>query len=116
LQDANNETFCKELISSIYNSKDAQSSFSGALKNTLDLLSEMNSRDVHFVLEVVQNAADNKYSPLVQPTLVIELHKSNVTIKCNEVGFVEENVRAICSVGESHKKQRIGFIGKKGIG
>jgi hypothetical protein len=116
VEDADNENFCENLINTIYHSEDVQASFSGSFKNAVDLLSQMNSRDVHFVLEVIQNAADNEYPPSVQPTLIIELNKNDVTVKCNEVGFVEKNVRAICSVGKSHKKKTIGFIGHKGIG
>jgi hypothetical protein len=41
-------------------------------------------------------------------------------VKCNEVGFREDNVRAICNVNKSTKKERKqvedGCIGEKGIG
>ncbi len=113
--DADNEFFCHNLIEEIFRSEDVQASFKGSFHNAVKLLSKINSRDVHFVLEVIQNAADNDYNDNVQPTLIIELNKKEVIVKSNEVGFVEKNVRAICSVGKSHKKT-IGFIGHKGIG
>jgi hypothetical protein len=40
-------------------------------------------------------------------------------IDCNEAGFTKENVKAICSIGQSTKKaidRQKGFIGEKGIG
>lgn len=41
-------------------------------------------------------------------------------MKCNEVGFTEENVRAICKINDSTKKANKGVddgcIGEKGIG
>ena len=35
---------------------------------------------------------------------------------CNEDGFSEDNVRAICDVGKSTKTTTAGYIGEKGIG
>ncbi|KAH7102306.1 hypothetical protein BKA62DRAFT_699996 [Auriculariales sp. MPI-PUGE-AT-0066] len=36
-------------------------------------------------------------------------------IKCNEVGFSDENVRAFCGIRKSTKKNQAGFIGAKSI-
>ena len=37
-------------------------------------------------------------------------------VENNEIGFLEENVRALCRIGQSTKTKRAGFIGEKGIG
>ena len=78
-----NPQLCKELITKIFNSPDVQSSFSGSLQQALSLLSKMNSRDVHFVLEVIQNAADSIYPINVDPTLLIQLDHKKIVVKTN---------------------------------
>lgn len=37
-------------------------------------------------------------------------------VQNNEVGFSEENIRALCDVANSSKKKQLGYIGEKGIG
>jgi hypothetical protein len=37
-------------------------------------------------------------------------------VDCNEDGFTEPNIRAICGVGNSSKRTTHGYIGEKGIG
>ena len=114
--DETNPELCKKLISKIFHSADVQDSFKGNLKESLKLLTKMNSRDVHFVLEVIQNAADSTYPENVNPTLLIQLHHKKIVVKTNEVGFSRANVKAITGVGMSHKKNIAGYIGHKGIG
>ena len=97
---------------------------------------ELYSKDTHFVLELIQNADDNSYSPalhqgsssltgkgsqgsqeLLVPSLKFILRKKEIIVLNNEVGFSEKNVRAICDVGRSTKSaSRSGYIGQKGIG
>lgn len=87
------------------------------LHRALRLLSEeLYSRETHFVLELVQNADDNQYSPLEVPAVSFELTSDRLEITNNEMGFAAENVRALCDVGNSTKAKRDGFIGEKGIG
>ena len=87
------------------------------LHRALRLLSEeLYSRETHFVLELVQNADDNRYSLLDIPFLGFALFSDRLEITNNEVGFSAENVRALCDVGNSTKAKRDGFIGEKGIG
>ncbi|PSR84303.1 hypothetical protein PHLCEN_2v5472 [Hermanssonia centrifuga] len=82
------------------------------LENALHNLSEdLYSKSTHFLLEFIQNADDNSYPQGVQPALEIQLLDQNMTIKCNEGGFSDRDVRAICSVGESTKKNQLGYIG-----
>ena len=81
---------------------------------------ELYSKDTHFVLELIQNADDNGYSLEEDqgvPTLKFVLHKDCIAVLNNEIGFSEENIRAICDVGRSTKdSSRSGYIGQKGIG
>lgn len=67
--------------------------------------------DTHFVLEFVQNAEDNIYHPDVTPSLCLRIEDFAMRISCNERGFEDKNVRAICNIGTSTKKNLQGFIG-----
>jgi hypothetical protein len=87
------------------------------LNSALRLLSDdLYSTKTHFVLELVQNADDNAYAAEVSPQIRITLSPSALTVWNNEQGFTPANVRALCSVGESTKSKKVGFIGEKGIG
>ncbi|MFP3743056.1 DUF3883 domain-containing protein [Achromobacter sp. SIMBA_011] len=77
---------------------------------------DLNSKESHFLLELVQNADDNEYAEGVAPTLAFRLTPEELVAFNNELGFLEKNVRALCSAGESSKKNKIGYIGEKGIG
>lgn len=87
------------------------------LNRALDLLSkDLYSKKSHFILELVQNADDNKYHVDVKPRLEISVTESCLVLTNNEVGFEEKNVRAICQTGSSSKREKKGYIGEKGIG
>ena len=92
---------------------------------------ELYSKDTHFVLELIQNADDNTYpssggsnltgwvGPVgaMPPSLKFVVGEDSILVLNNEVGFSEQNVRAICDVGKSTKgAHRSGYIGQKGIG
>lgn len=77
---------------------------------------DLNSKESHFLLELVQNADDNEYAEGVAPTLAFRLTPEELVASNNELGFLEKNVRALCSAGESSKKNKVGYIGEKGIG
>ena len=85
---------------------------------------ELYSKDTHFVLELIQNADDNSYRPVLLsgkakevPSLKFVVAAASVTILNNEIGFSESNIRAVCDVGQSTKGvHRSGYIGQKGIG
>lgn len=71
------------------------------------------------MFELIQNADDNQFLEGETPTLALKCSKDGVQLHCNEVGFTEANVNAICSAGQSSKLNREGergFIGEKGIG
>jgi hypothetical protein len=77
---------------------------------------DLNSKESHFILELVQNADDNTYSPGVDPTLSFLAETQRLVVVNNEAGFIAEHVAALCSAGESSKKNKTGYIGEKGIG
>ncbi|KAL1747603.1 hypothetical protein HDZ31DRAFT_72121 [Schizophyllum fasciatum] len=86
------------------------------LENACRNVSEdLYAKSPHFILEMVQNADDNKYAEGVKPTLSILIEDSVVTFSSNELGFEPDNVRAICSVGKSTKKGMSGrcYVGFK---
>lgn len=87
------------------------------LNSALKLLSEeLYSKQTHFVLELIQNADDNDYAAGVVPKLTLALSPERLILVNNEKGFTEGNVQALCSVGESSKAKKSGYIGEKGIG
>jgi hypothetical protein len=81
---------------------------------------------MHFVLELIQNADDNKYitddcielkKSQLEPTLVFLIDQDCITLFNNEEGFTASNIDAICDVKASTKgKHQRGYIGRKGIG
>ncbi|VUC27247.1 unnamed protein product [Clonostachys rosea] len=80
---------------------------------------ELYRSETHFLLELLQNADDNQYNKTSRPTFSIEYRERGLRIDCNEVGFTEANVEAICSIGNSTKATSSPdhrYIGEKGIG
>ncbi|XXG72539.1 hypothetical protein AAC387_Pa07g1609 [Persea americana] len=91
------------------------------------LSAELYTKDIHFLMELIQNAEDNEYLPGVIPTLEFIFTTEDITgtgapatlLVCNnEKGFSMKNIESICSIGQSTKKgkREFGFIGEKGIG
>ena len=92
-------------------------SLNKSLHNALERLShDLYSEDIHFILELIQNADDNDYAESVNPTLKFILDDEKIITQNNEKGFEDENVKALCDVGESTKSKAKGYIGEKGIG
>ncbi|KAJ3535491.1 hypothetical protein NM688_g6968 [Phlebia brevispora] len=84
-----------------------------------NLSEELYTKSTHFIFEFIQNADDNTYPVGEHPTLAMALTRRSgyMDISTNEVGFNADNIRAICRIGDSTKKDRSkGFIGEKGIG
>ncbi|KAH8586657.1 hypothetical protein B0O99DRAFT_585566 [Bisporella sp. PMI_857] len=86
---------------------------------TKTLATNLYSKDTRFVYELIQNAEDNKYYQAQAAGeslyLSFSIYPDRIVLDSNEDGFVEEDVKAICSVGESTKTAQ-GYIGEKGIG
>ncbi|XP_076915820.1 protein NO VEIN-like [Bidens hawaiensis] len=93
-----------------------------AVKN---LSAELYAKDVHFLMEFIQNADDNEYPDGVDPSLEFVITSKDITntgapvtllVFNNEKGFSAKNIDSICSVGCSTKKslRKHGYIGEKG--
>ncbi len=113
--------------SSVWMNQDAKTFLArqhARLERALKRLSEeLYATSTHFVLELLQNADDNRYEPHVTPRASFRITQDAITFFCNECGFEPEHVRAICDVGASTKKKKGkshshggGSIGHKGIG
>ncbi|CAI9283731.1 unnamed protein product [Lactuca saligna] len=92
-----------------------------AVKN---LSAELYAKDVHFLMELIQNAEDNEYPEGVVPSLEFVITSTDITntgapatllVFNNEKGCSDKNVESICSVGRSTKKglRKRGYIGEK---
>jgi len=75
------------------------------------------AEDNHFIYELIQNAEDTT-SNEVSHSLEFELENEGLLVFNNEIGFNEEQIKAICSFGQSTKaiEKNEGYIGEKGIG
>ncbi|KAK4223373.1 hypothetical protein QBC38DRAFT_459437 [Podospora fimiseda] len=51
-----------------------------------------------------------------QPFVSFGVYHDRIVLDCNEDGFTDGNLRAICSIGKSSKAGDHGYIGEKGIG
>ncbi|KAK9278146.1 hypothetical protein L1049_027705 [Liquidambar formosana] len=91
---------------------------------TKHLSAELYAKDVHFLMELIQNAEDNEYLEGVEPSLEFIITSHDITgtgasatllIFNNEKGFSSKNIESICSVGRSTKKgnRKCGYIGEK---
>lgn len=73
-----------------------------------------------FVFELLQNAEDNvfekAYAANVLPFISFKIYPNKIIVDCNEDGFKEPDLQAICAVGQSTKSASHGYIGAKGIG
>ena len=81
-----------------------------------ELSTNLYKKDFHFIMELIQNAEDNSYKENQEPSLKFILSEDYLIIQNNEVGFKEENVRALCDIKKSTKKKVDGYVGEKGIG
>lgn len=116
----------EEYIRKIRNEFNASQRVKDSLNNSIRALAQdLNNKDTHFILELIQNAEDNAYQ-VAEPSLSLKLLKTDPTntngtsgaliFQNNEVGFSAENVNAICAVGQTTKSKVQGYIGEKGIG
>lgn len=72
------------------------------------------------MFELLQNADDNSFTKAAalgaSPYISFRVYPRRIIIECNEDGFTDENLKAICAVGKSSKSGSEGYIGEKGIG
>ncbi len=94
--------------------------FAALLILQLRLAKELYGSDARFVFELLQNADDNKFSKAAKkaaaPYITFKVYRSKIIVECNEDGFTERDLTAICDVGQSTKSTEYGYIGAKGIG
>ncbi|KAK6840834.1 hypothetical protein PG987_001694 [Apiospora arundinis] len=73
-----------------------------------------------FVFELLQNAEDNHYEEARKrgqaPCVSFHVYPHKIVQECNEDGFTDANLKAICAVGQSSKHGGQGYVGEKGIG
>ncbi len=93
------------------------------VENLADLCSVVDnlySKETRFLYELIQNADDNSYSAATadgeEPFVAFRISPDRIIVDSNEDGFSKDNIRAICSIGNSTKKHSAGYIGEKGIG
>jgi hypothetical protein len=87
------------------------------LEAALKILAEkIYNNDYHFIFELLQNTDDSPYDSNVIPKLTFFLLPDKIIAKSNQLGFMEDNVDAICNIGDTTKESEIILIGEKGIG
>lgn len=70
-----------------------------------------------FVFELLQNADDNEFLTATEdPYIAFKVYEDRIVVDCNEDGFTERDLVAICAVGQSTKPTVDGYVGAKGIG
>ncbi|RYP79682.1 hypothetical protein DL769_002822 [Monosporascus sp. CRB-8-3] len=88
--------------------------------SVLTLAKNLYTSNARFVFELLQNADDNQYHTAKEdgdaPFVCFKVYPDKIVVDCNEDGFTERNLRAICDVGNSSKTGSQGYIGEKGIG
>ncbi|RYP09924.1 hypothetical protein DL764_000966 [Monosporascus ibericus] len=88
--------------------------------SVITLAKNLYSKDVRFIFELLQNADDNSYLRARGagdvPFVSFRICRDRIVVECNEDGFTEVNLRAICNIGKSSKTGAQGYIGEKGIG
>ena len=90
------------------------------LADDVSVVDNLYSKEHRYVFELIQNAEDNLYNIATAnnetPFLDFKVHHDKIVVESNEDGFLEEHIRAICSIGASTKSNNADYIGEKGIG
>ncbi|KAI8635259.1 hypothetical protein F5Y19DRAFT_5509 [Xylariaceae sp. FL1651] len=88
--------------------------------SVLTLATNLYTSKARFVFELIQNADDNTYDRANAsgdaPYVSFHVHPGRIVVECNEDGFTDKNLAAICAIGKSSKTGAQGYIGEKGIG
>lgn len=73
-----------------------------------------------FIFELLQNADDNNYTNATAsgslPFVSFHVYPRLIVLDCNQDGFTDADLAAICSIGKSSKGGAQEYIGEKGIG
>lgn len=70
---------------------------------------------------MLQNADDNNYTRVQtavqtaneEPYISFRVYHDMLVVECNEDGFTEENLRAICDIGKSSKQGAQGYLDRQ---
>ncbi|KAL4958989.1 uncharacterized protein BDV14DRAFT_22393 [Aspergillus stella-maris] len=88
--------------------------------SVITLAKNLYNSTARFVFELLQNADDNSFSVAnstsTDPFVSFHVYDRRIVVECNEDGFTQDNLVAICNVGKSSKTGAQGYIGEKGIG
>ncbi|KAI0424953.1 hypothetical protein F5Y09DRAFT_118782 [Xylaria sp. FL1042] len=88
--------------------------------SVLTLATNLYTSKARFVFELLQNADDNMYERAKAsgdaPYVSFHVHPNCIVVECNEDGFTDGNLTAICAIGKSSKTGDQRYIGEKGIG
>ncbi|CAF3608899.1 unnamed protein product [Fusarium graminearum] len=92
-----------------------------ALSHSVKILAkQIYGSGARFVFELLQNAEDNMFNKArasnALPFISFKIYPDKIVVECNEDGFTEPDLDAICAVGKSNKLASHGYIGAKGIG
>ncbi|CAE7253150.1 NOV, partial [Symbiodinium sp. CCMP2456] len=128
--DSLTRNWVKAPMNNIYRS--LQTTVQGAVKR---LAADLYSGEVHFMLELLQNADDCDFAEGVKPSLTVTFESdvkkfgqyttfeptvepiAFLVIEHNEKGFRDFNIRALCDIAQSTKTgDERKYIGAKGIG
>ncbi len=117
---------CQQIIESIRNEYRGVNDMprEGLYKLARSVAEDLQEKDSHFIFELIQNAEDNRYDSDVVPSISFKFVANTegqngvrrLIVVNNESGFIEENVRTICTAGKTTKQKNAGYIGEKGIG
>ncbi|KAF4634009.1 hypothetical protein G7Y89_g4107 [Cudoniella acicularis] len=78
---------------------------------------DLSSTKNRFILELIQNAEDCQFNRTNEiPSISFEVHPEKIVLETNEDGFIERDVRQMCSTRASWKRHQHGYVGEKGIG
>ena len=76
-------------------------------------------KDTRFVLELLQTADNSTFEKAKSsgniPYISFRVYDTRIVVDCNQDGFLEENVRAICGLG-TKRGSGDGYVGEEGIG
>ena len=86
----------------------------------VSLAKNLYTSNARFVFELLQNADDNHYSEARRagsdPSVSFSLYHDRLVVDCNEDGFTEKNLAAICDIGKVQSPARRRTSGRRASG
>lgn len=79
-------------------------------EDTARLGSDIYTEKPHFILELIQNAEDNDYEEGIKPKIKFIVQENQLILQNDEKGFDENNVSALCGIGQTTKKDIMVFF------